>query len=851
MAKLSINQVLLSAYSNAKKGEIAEAKKLYKTVLKAFPKNKRALKGLAALTKTQKPTISNDPSQDIVNQLLNIYRQGQLNRALEQAEIIVEQYPETFIVWNILGSAAAQINSLDKAKMAFQKAIYLKPHIPDSYNNLGNVLRRQGMLKEALATYKKALALHPSYAEAYNNMGNCFKDQGKLKEAIGAYKKAVSISPDYSDAYYNIGNAFQEQGNLKESLDAYKKTLTLKPDYAEAYNNMGNCFKDQGKSKEALDAYSKAVSFKPDYADAYYNIGVTLKDQGNEDEAIKAWKKTLTLKPDYPEVYNNFGNTLKDQGKLNQALEAYIKALSLRPDYTEVYYNTGLALMSVTINKPSSKLQGIITSILKHRRYVRPIDISAATMRLLKFDPIIKKVFRQSFDCSQNIVVQKIVLELSKIPLLLKFMSVCPLSDLEFEVVLRKIRSLILESLSEINEDSDFLRFQSALALQCFINEYIYLQDDSDSKTLKKLEISIEKSLSIGKQPSTKAVLCLASFKSLKEYRWCDLLAIKDDIEDVFAQQVLESKQEDLIRSSIPSLIEITNTVSSRVREQYEANPYPRWVNLRLPLKPYRIYEMFDLANLKCFDDKINDVMAPDILIAGCGTGQHAIGTAATFKDTKILAIDLSLSSLAYAQRKTEEIGLTNIDYMQADILDLRKLERQFDIIESVGVLHHMENPLVGWKVLTDCLKSGGLMKLGLYSELARKDIIKIREEIAELGVDLSGSAMQAFRNDMIKSKKDQYNQVINSSDFYSLSTLRDLLFHVQEHRFTLTQIKESLLELGLRFCGFQDPDIVRKHRRKFEGVECLYDLDKWLITEESNPTMFSGMYQFWCQKIA
>ena len=132
----------------------------------------------------------------------------------------------------------------------------------------------------------------------------------------------------------------------------------------------------------------------------------------------------------------------------------------------------------------------------------------------------------------------------------------------------------------------DFLRFQSALALQCFINEYIYLQDDSDSKTLKKLEISIEKSLSIGKQPSTKAVLCLASFKSLKEYRWCDLLAIKDDIEDVFAQQVLESKQEDLIRSSIPSLIEITNTVSSRVREQYEANPYPRWVNLRLPLKP-------------------------------------------------------------------------------------------------------------------------------------------------------------------------------------------------------------------------------------------------------------------------
>ena len=40
---------------------------------------------------------------------------------------------------------------------------------------------------------------------------------------------------------------------------------------------------------------------------------------------------------------------------------------------------------------------------------------------------------------------------------------------------------------------------------------------------------------------------------------------------------------------------------------------------------------------------------------------------------------------------------------MQADILDLHKLNKQFDIIESVGVLHHMNDPLLGWKILTDC----------------------------------------------------------------------------------------------------------------------------------------------------
>ena len=58
---------------------------------------------------------------------------------------------------------------------------------------------------------------------------------------------------------------------------------------------------------------------------------------------------------------------------------------------------------------------------------------------------------------------------------------------------------------------------------------------------------------------------------------------------------------------------------------------------------------------------------------------------------------------------------------MQADILKLEKLDRRFDIVESAGVLHHMDQPMKGWKVLVDCLNEGGLMKIGLYSELARQ----------------------------------------------------------------------------------------------------------------------------------
>jgi SAM-dependent methyltransferase len=204
---------------------------------------------------------------------------------------------------------------------------------------------------------------------------------------------------------------------------------------------------------------------------------------------------------------------------------------------------------------------------------------------------------------------------------------------------------------------------------------------------------------------------------------------------------------------------------------------------------------------------------------------------------------------LAYAKRKTDELGIDNLEYMQADILDLGKLNKQFDIIESAGVLHHMDNPMAGWKILTDCLKPGGLMTIGLYSELARQDILKIREEISKAGIGSSDAEMKSFRNTIMGSNKFLTKQILTSTDFYSLSGFKDLLFHVQEHRFTIPQIKVHLKKLGLEFCGFDTSSFshfkqINKHK------EDLYDLNKWQAYEEANQTAFAGMYQFWCQKV-
>jgi len=112
---------------------------------------------------------------------------------------------------------------------------------------------------------------------------------------------------------------------------------------------------------------------------------------------------------------------------------------------------------------------------------------------------------------------------------------------------------------------------------------------------------------------------------------------------------------------------------------------------------------------------EIKDGMA-NMLIAGCGTGKQAIMSASRFTDSRMLAVDLSLSSLAYAQRKADELSIENIKFAHADILRMATLPDHYHVIESVGGVHHMENPQQG---LAGLVHKNGLMNIGLYSELA------------------------------------------------------------------------------------------------------------------------------------
>ena len=703
-------------------------------------------------------------------------------------------------------------------------------------------------LRARLARENLADIVSPSQQQL-DTLIDCYQ-RGQDDQAEKLALSIIQNFPRHQFSWKVLGALYGRKGRKTEELNANQKAVALAPNDAEAHNNLGITFQEMGILEKSEASLRRSLALDFGSAEGHYNLGVTLKAQNNLEEAETSYRQAISIKPDFAEAHSNLGNALRALGRLDEALASYTQAIAFKPDYAEAHVNLGIALKNVKFNSPNPNLYPPLTQLLTTGNFTSPIDVVSSILSLLKHDPLIKDLLlEKNFAVSLN-EATSIIGSLDKLTLLHHLMRLCPLTDLQIEGFFVAMRSLLLTNLDKMEVSPELIYFLSTLSIHCFTNEYVYIESDEETHLIGELQDKISQTVSQSEQPEAIKILCLASYRPLHQYDWCQKLESLDYLEEVKKRLIEEPLLEKMIAKDIPLLEEISDDVSLKVREQYEENPYPRWVKLGVSIKAKPIAAVCDELKLQLYSENIKTVTAPAILIAGCGTGQHSIGTASRFSNCHVTGVDLSLASLAYAQRKSTELRFTNIDYLQADILHLHQMGKEFDIIESAGVLHHMDEPMAGWRVLVDLLKPGGLMKIGLYSELARQHIVEIQKEIASLGLGTSATEIRNFRELSRESEIHDVKQLSTFSDFFSLSEFRDLVFHVQEHRFTLPQIKNCLDELGLKFCGFEDKDVISNFKELHGNEADIYDLELWHQFEERNPQAFDGMYQFWCQKL-
>ena len=627
-----------------------------------------------------------------------------------------------------------------------------------------------------------------------------------------------------------------------------RKNLSITDAYRLATQNH-----KQKKIKIAFDIYNQILSKYPNHFGSIFNLGLIYQGHGNIEKAINCFEKIIKEDKKNENVLFSLGVLYYKAGDNFNSLSYFEKLTKINPNFPNLKYNlTGILRLSEIRNfktKNNNMLKGIISFLFKNND-IDHTAISKNAISILLDEEKIKHTIKSGNSLLQNEIINTIVTE----ELFHLILQKSLITENYLEKLLTNIRyELLIKINSDLKDSLNLdINFIISLAEQCWLNEYIWPQSVKENNVIKLLKIKIEQS----KEIDELEIAILASYTSLNDSKIIinKLLNYVSDNElfnDLINLQIKEPRIEHELKKDIKSIDEIKNLISKKVRNQYEKNPYPRWRYFNNLSEVNFVDDLNKQIKPNMIDNKdISD--HPIILLAGCGTGKHILSLK-KYKNAKIVAVDLSLSSIAYAKRKTEELGIKNIDYLHADILNLNNLDKRFDIIESVGTLHHMEDPIKGLKILIDLLKPNGLMRLGLYSDHARANIVSLRNFIDKNNLKNTNEDIKACREMIINNKTNTpITDIILNRDFYSMSSVRDLLFHTQEHRYTVPDIIKILESQNLQFLGFvfSNQLIKKRYSKIFPNDKLQTNLRSWNEFEMKYPDTFISMYQFWVKKI-
>jgi SAM-dependent methyltransferase len=299
--------------------------------------------------------------------------------------------------------------------------------------------------------------------------------------------------------------------------------------------------------------------------------------------------------------------------------------------------------------------------------------------------------------------------------------------------------------------------------------------------------------------------------------------------------------------SGPPATAEFGDPVTRAVAAQYEEWPYPPWSRITPP-PPQTLPEAVEKL------DRGRPSGLPvqaDLLVAGCGTGREAALWALRFPAARIAAIDLSSASLAYARARCAANGIDRIDFRQLDLHDVADLGTKFDFIACSGVLHHLPDPERGWAALAAVLKPGGVMRVMVYSKIARLKVKAAQRHLADLrDRPVDAELLREARRRLIERAPDL---LASWPDFYALAGVHDLLLHRHEDSFDVPRIARALDRLGLELLAFHLPTPAHRerYRRDHPADPDFRDFEAWAALEMRDPFLFQGMYNFHCRKPA
>ena len=253
------------------------------------------------------------------------------------------------------------------------------------------------------------------------------------------------------------------------------------------------------------------------------------------------------------------------------------------------------------------------------------------------------------------------------------------------------------------------------------------------------------------------------------------------------------------------------------------------------------------------------------ILDAGCGTGSGTDYLIHLNPEAEIVAIDISKKALEVAEERCERSGVIAnhrqpISFHNMKLEDAAELPGEFDLINCVGVLHHLPEPEKGIQALAKKLAPGGLLHIFVYAELGRWEISLMQKAIALLQGDRKGDYKDGVKvgrdifanlpkhNRLLKQEKERWSLENHRDEAFA-----DMYVHPQEIDYNVDTLFELIDASGLDFVGFSNPQfwnlerLIGKSDDLMARAKDLSDREYYRLIELLDPSLTH--YEFFLSK--
>ncbi|MBT9263715.1 methyltransferase domain-containing protein [Pseudomonas sp. MG-9] len=605
-------------------------------------------------------------------------------------------------------------------------------------------------------------------------------------------------SSESSEALRKKADTFLQDANFDEALSCYKASLAHDPQNIKALHNFAKLHEKNGSITKAISLYRAAI------------------DEHCFDDETAMF------------LYKSLADCAEASGKSNLAIWAYSKASkSEKFPFHEIAFACLESLRKVKLNDYDEEITDLLGPLLLVDNLDRQIIAD------IYFDNLgrkIKKIFNIANPFKTSNISNQLVEEKS----IDFFLSGFAVRNIQVEMALRKMRKAYLTAFSEQILSAADNRLINLIAQQQSRSGAIWGVEEIEESLLSELRSALEtKVIDDSFVKITCSILAMyeAPISKIQNRKWgktCPWPSYWDNSGIIFK---LESANPDHVCASF-----------------YTENPYPQWSE-----KP--TYSVADLdEDLKSLVINNQGGIAGEttdyILIAGCGTGQQAIRAALTYPKCRVVGLDISLASIEFANIKKVEFRITNLSFILGDLSKIQNIGLNFRLIECVGVLHHMKDEFLALRSLLSHLTPQGVLKVGLYSSLARRPIRRLAQICMEKQIKFNSESIESVRTVAIdNSEIFGLESITSSHDFFDRYSCNDLLFHPRERGYCISEIKEICAELDCEFAGFQTSTFAGdEHFIKFDSTaeNLEINFDWWSKTEEEIPSMFGNMYIFW-----